>query len=628
MARSNGPRLDASRVRSYFESKLPGIRWRADHGTGRCPFHNDHRPSLSIDRKRGLFFCHGCGAKGNVRQFELRISEMKHEDQKPKPKEFKRKIVAHYTYRDEEGDPLFQQNRFKPKSFAFKSLSESGEWVWGLKGARMVPYNLPEMIGADEVFIVEGEKDADNLMKMGLTATCNPGGAGKWRDQYSTFLKGKKVYVLQDDDDAGHKHAQSVARSIAHYAKEVRLVAPFPDSKDASDWIAKGGTRKKLMMLVDATSIYDPTAESLISAEHASEHLTPPKAPLLGGPKLVRKLEMFLQKRVILPTGLAFVIALWMIGTYLSEVFDCYPYLCITSPTKRCGKTLLAELIGLVSARSKTTVNISEAALFRMIETFRPTIVMDEAETLSNRKSERAQFLLSLLNAGHRKHANVIRCVGPDHTPTEFPVYCPKVLLAIGNLPDTFRDRSIIVAMRRRRKDEMVARYRYREVSQKGRRRAALAQVWAAAHRKEVEAEYLNQTIEFLEDREADNWAPLFSIAAVAVPYRLEELKRAAIRLGSAKNALDVDDSDSVRLLSDLRQVFSSRDSKAVSTDRLISKLKSLDESPWEDLTPIKLARTLKPFNVSSRQLWINERNIRGYQLDDLKPVFDSYLST
>ena len=109
-------------------------------------------------------------------------------------------------------------------------------------------------------------------------------------------------------------------------------------------------------------------------------------------------------------------------------------YLCITSPTKRCGKTLLAEVIGLVSARSKTTVNVSEAALFRMIEMFRPTIIIDEAEMLGDRKSERGKFLLSLLNAGHRKGANVIRCVGSDHTPTEFPVYCPKVLLAIGNL--------------------------------------------------------------------------------------------------------------------------------------------------------------------------------------------------
>lgn len=258
---------------------------------------------------------------------------------------------------------------------------------------------------------------------------------------------------------------------------------------------------------------------------------------------------------------------------------------------------------------------------------FRPTIVMDETETLANQKSERAQFLLSLLNAGHRKNANVIRCVGPDHTPTEFPVYCPKVLLAIGNLPDTFRDRSIIVAMRRRRKDEQVARYRYREVSQMGARRAALTQVWAETHRKQVESEYLNESLDFLDDREADNWASLFSIAVVAVPDRIDELKQIAMRQGRAKNALDVDDSDALHVLSDVRRIFIKNNLTRISTSDLVFRLQRIDESPWDELTQYKLARMLKPFGISSRQVWIEKRNVRGYEHDDFTPVFESYLS-
>jgi SIR2-like domain/CHC2 zinc finger len=125
--------------RRRFDAALPGIRWRGDKGTGRCPFHNDHRPSLSIDGQKGLYFCHGCHAKGNVQQFERRVkalgssptnksvSEMKGEDQQAS--ELKREIVGQYTYLDEEGDPLFQQVRFHPKSFAFRSLSKEGKWV-------------------------------------------------------------------------------------------------------------------------------------------------------------------------------------------------------------------------------------------------------------------------------------------------------------------------------------------------------------------------------------------------------------------------------------------------------------------------------------------------------------------
>jgi hypothetical protein len=534
-------------------------------------------------------------------------------------------IETTYPYLDEAGDLLYQIARLTRKGFTSRQPAEQGGWIWNLKGVRKVIYWLPEVIAANEVFVVEGEKDVESLRKWGLVATCNPGGAGKWSDEYSKVLRGKKVFILQDDDEPGREHAKEVAESVSRYASEVRVLPPFPDAKDVTDWIANGATKKKLLKLAAATSRYEPITEPSAPSGQLSETVS---VPLLRGPKLVRKLELFFTRRIILPQGMALVLALWVIGTYLYDAFDCFPYICITSPTKRCGKTLLAELIGLVSARAKTTVNVSEAALFRMIEMFRPTIIIDEAEMLGDRKSERGKFLLSLLNAGHRKWANVIRCVGSDHTPTEFPVYCPKVLLAIGNLPDTFRDRSIIVAMRRRRKDEQVARYRYREVSQKGMRRAALAQAWANAHKNEVEANYASQELEFLEDRESDNWASLFSIAAVAVPDRFEELKRIAMRLGRAKNALDVDDSDSIRLLSDIRDIFSSVNSTKISTERLILKLNAVNESPWEDLTPIKLARILRPFNVTSRQLWIGgDRNVRGYECDDFTFVFDSYLS-
>jgi len=351
-----------------------------------------------------------------------------------------------------------------------------------------------------------------------------------------------------------------------------------------------------------------------------------PPIPVLGGSDLVQKLVLFLQKRVILPLGADLVLALWMIGTHLYEIFDCFPYVCITSPVKRCGKTILAELIGFVAARSKSTVNISEAALFRLIENFHPTIIMDESETLTNRRSQRAQFLLSLLNAGHRRNANVIRCVGPHHTPTEFPAFCPKIVIAIGTLPDTLRDRSIIVSMRRKNDDETVERFRHREVSEKGRHREALTAAWVEAHKDEVADAYGKQSLEFLSDREADNWEPLFAIAAVAVPDRVEELKQIALRLGNAKNALDVDDSQAIRLLSDIRQIFNDRKLTRISTRLVIVHLKAMEESPWEDLTPSKLARALRPFGISSRQLWMADQNLHGYEIDDLKPVFAAYL--
>jgi putative DNA primase/helicase len=347
---------------------------------------------------------------------------------------------------------------------------------------------------------------------------------------------------------------------------------------------------------------------------------------LISGAELVRKLEVFITKRVIVPQGVGLALGLWAIGTHLFEIFDCFPYVCLTSPTKRCGKTLLAELVGLISARTKNTVAISEAALFRTIHAFRPTIIIDEAEALADRRAVRSQVLVSLLNAGHRRNAVVIRCSGPGHTPREFPVFCPKIVIAIGNPPDTLRDRALVVQMRRKRKDETVAPYRYREVSAKGERRAALCSVWAEAHRQQVAAKYERESLDFLSDRENDNWAPLFAIAAVAVPERLAELRQIALDFAAAKHALDVDDSHVVRLLSDVQQIFTDHELERVSTHRLLARLQALEQGSWENLSAAKLGRMLKPFGVSSKQLWLKGQNVRGYELDDLKPVFASYL--
>ena len=134
-------------------------------------------------------------------------------------------IGALYSYLDEEGDLLYQAVRFIPKGFAFRQPAERGGWVWNLNGVRKVLYRLPEVIAAQEVFVVEGEKDVNALVKWGLVATCNPGGAGKWKKEYSEILAGKKVVIIPDDDEPGQKHAQDVAESVMTYAKEVRLIS-------------------------------------------------------------------------------------------------------------------------------------------------------------------------------------------------------------------------------------------------------------------------------------------------------------------------------------------------------------------------------------------------------------------
>jgi hypothetical protein len=433
--------------------------------------------------------------------------------------------------------------------------------------------------------------------------------------------------VLQDDDEVGRKHAQAVAVSTAQYASLVKLLPPFDDAKDVSEWAEKGGTTKQLKELVKNTKPFE-LHEPLASTPVDDSTLAPDdwRATLLRGGWTVRLPEGLFLDYLVLPNGIALVASLWTIGTHLFEIFDCFPYLTVTSPTKRCGKTRFAEILELLCARALMSINVSEAALFRSIENEKPTVIIDEAEALRNKDSERAQYLLPILNAGFAQGKYVLRCVGKGFDVKKFAVYCPKAVLAIGSLPTTLMDRSVVISMRRHLNTEHVARFRRRQASQHAAGIFNTIATWADKNKEQVAKAYLTQNLDFLKDREADLWEPLFAIASVAVPERLNELKQIATRLANEKAKSDVDESAGVKLLADLHDIFANNRKLGFPTEQLIFKLKALPESRWEELTPIKLARLLRPYGISPRQLWTGETSVRGYDVDAFETVFDRYV--
>ena len=175
------------------------------------------------------------------------------------------RIVATYDYRDERGELLFQVVRFDPKDFRQRRPDCNGGWIWKVKGVRQVPYRLPELIATPldtSVFVVEGEKDADNLAKLGLAASCNAGGAAKrrdeekpgrpkWRPELNPYFHGRDVIVVPDNDDAGRDHALAIAASLALVAARVRILElpGLPPRGDVSDWLDAENTRAELERL-------------------------------------------------------------------------------------------------------------------------------------------------------------------------------------------------------------------------------------------------------------------------------------------------------------------------------------------------------------------------------------------
>lgn len=212
----------------------------------KCPAHDDKVASLSISAGndgRALLHCHaGCAPIDICKSLGLRLAQLF-----PPKKE---KIVATYDYRDAEDILLFQVVRFEGKQFRQRKPNGSGGWEWHLGDTPRVLYRLSDIINAspDEwIYVVEGEKDADRMASIGLVATCNPGGAGKWSKLTDdSALNGRCVAIIPDRDSPGIMHGADVAKRLTGRAERIRFINLPVGCKDVSDFFDNGGTAKEL----------------------------------------------------------------------------------------------------------------------------------------------------------------------------------------------------------------------------------------------------------------------------------------------------------------------------------------------------------------------------------------------
>lgn len=343
--------------------------------------------------------------------------------------------------------------------------------------------------------------------------------------------------------------------------------------------------------------------------------------------------DNFIRQFCILPEAAYLPLALWAIATHTSDAFDAFPYIALLSPMKRCGKTRVLEVLELLCAKPRFITTVSPASLFRMMEES-PTLLLDEVEALRNSKpSETAQAILAILNAGHRKGATVTRC-----EPTErdwkvryFRVYGPKAFAAIGRLPDTLADRCICLPMQRKTTTQNVARFLRAKAPIEAAPIFDSVATWAEMRRDAVCTAYEGiGDIGFLTDREADLWMPIFAVCTVAAPDRMDELKRDARILSGAKAVDDAEDSNTLRLLVDVRAVWPVG-SSSMTTESLLKLMNGLPDGLWSHygsggLTPIELAKMLRPFGIHPRTVRIVNGTAKGYQYVELEEAFSRYL--
>lgn len=346
----------------------------------------------------------------------------------------------------------------------------------------------------------------------------------------------------------------------------------------------------------------------------------------VDGADLLNEIENAFTRHVILPSGASTALALWVMGTYCMDAWRIWPKLLITSPEKRCGKSTLLETLEGTCFRALLVSNITPSALFRSIEEWQPTILIDEADTFVKDNVE----LNGIINSGHTKRtAHVIRSesVGNSYEPRKFSTWAPMVLAGIKTQRDTLHDRSIHIQMRRKHKGESVERMplNYFENGKTLRRKCLCWTLENLGKLKSATPDVPNNG----NDRAQNNWTPLFSIADLAGGQWPEKVKSA---YGVLTGSDDDTDGDGLILLQDIRTIFDTHGRNQLFSDDLVSALTALDERPWcewnhgKTLTQRGLAGLLKPFGVKPCDIRIGDIVRRGYKCGSLEDAWKRYL--
>jgi putative DNA primase/helicase len=343
----------------------------------------------------------------------------------------------------------------------------------------------------------------------------------------------------------------------------------------------------------------------------------------VDGTALLDELAAAIRRHVVVTDHACDATALWAVHTYLLDALDITPRLAVTSPEPRCGKTTLLDVLSHVVMRPLATANTTAAAIYRVVELARPTLLIDEGDTFLGGREE----LRGILNSGHRRGGAVLRTVGEDHEPRQFATYGACGISLIGRLPGTLADRSIPAALQRRRADEPIEPFRADRTSHLDTLARKSAR-WAADHAADIRAADPEMPTG-LVNRAADNWRGLLAIADAAGGKWPERARAACSTLAGA---VEDDQSTGVLLLGDIRDIFGARGVDRIASAELVEALVAIEGRPWAEwrggkpITTTGLARLLRPFGLTPENVRIAERVPKGYLRERFAEAWERYL--
>lgn len=347
--------------------------------------------------------------------------------------------------------------------------------------------------------------------------------------------------------------------------------------------------------------------------------------------QLLGEVSDTIRKFIVLDIEQAHAAALWVAFTWFIDVVEVAPLAIINAPEKSCGKTQLLTVLGRMAYRPLPASNASASALFRAVEAWKPTILIDEADTFFRDNAE----LHGMVNAGYLRDGFVLRseAVGDSFEPRMFPVFSAKALAGIAlekHLPDATMSRGIVFNLRRKLLHESVSRLRHADRDLFAGIAEKLAR-FAADYSQQVKQ--ARPTLpDALSDRDQDNWDGLLAIASCAGDAWVARAITAALKLSGAGEKTV---STGNELLADIQHVFESKRVDRISTAGLIEALCADEEAAWntynrgKPLSPRQLSKRLSEYGINSKNIRLGAyETLKGFELSQFADAFARYLST
>lgn len=487
--------------------------------------------------------------------------------------------------------------------------------------------------GAKKAYLVEGYATGASVHMATFCPAIVAFNAGNLEPVLSdikTNYPNLEIVIAGDNDQWKDKNIGKLKAASA--AKKYGIASSIPKFADLEKAKEIGATDfndlHQLQGLEEVRKQLEAEKESSNKKEKRTLKL--PEAELwpdpVDGNALLYELVEEIERYLALPDGSVEAIALWSIFTHALDAFHYSPRLFFSSPEKQCGKSTALKILQKLCWKPVLAASISPAAIYRTVEQYKPTLLLDEADTYIKQNED----IRNVLNSGHdRETAITIRCEGDAHDSRLFSTWAAYAIAGIDRIPDTLEDRSIIVHMRRRRSDEVVSKLRphkavkLKELSQKIRR-------WVSDN-MDILTDVEPNMPHDLRDRACDNWMPLFIIADAIGEEWPERVRVSAVKLQN--HELSSDTSIGSQLLTDAQDMFEEKQLDRISSHDFCAWLIEQEDRPWAEwragkpITPTQLAGRLKKYNIKPGSIRLNNGTTpKGYYRKDFEEAFARYL--